>query len=97
MYYVFIGAYVGTDQLCLIEYFGNHDFGWCKTDVMEPYVEGHKFVLSDDKKESGYSDKVTADAYAIEEADSSFEAMEVSKKQFWLSNYVAIHLVLSSV
>jgi hypothetical protein len=71
------GGYVGTDELCLIEYFGTHDFGWCKTDVMEPYVVGEKFKLSEEKKEAGYSDKVTSDSYAIEEANNSFEYLEV--------------------
>jgi len=70
------GGYVGTDQLCLVEYFGTHDFGWCKTEMMESYCRGEKFHLSEEKKESGYSDKVTGDAYAIEEAEGSFEYME---------------------
>lgn len=74
-----LGGYVGTDNLCLIEYFGTHDFGWCKTDVMLPYVPGEKFKLSEEKKEAGYSESVTKDVNAIEEADSSFEYFEVRK------------------
>lgn len=72
------GGYVGTDALCLVEYFGTHDFGWCKTDVMFPYEQGGKFKLPEDKKEAGYSDTVTKDANAVEEADGSFDYMKVS-------------------
>lgn len=75
------GGYVGTDQLCLIEYFGTHDFGWCKAELMEPYLQGQKFRLSEEKLESGYSDKITGDLNSVEEADSSFDYMKVINDQ----------------
>ena len=60
--------------LLVVFYFA---FRWCKSEVMLPYVPGDKFKLTEEKKEAGYSDSVTKDSYAIEEADSSFEYMKV--------------------
>lgn len=74
------GGFVGTDQLCLVEYFGTHDFGWCKTELMIPYEKGGKFVLPEDKREAGYIDKVTQDATALEEAENSFENLQTALK-----------------
>jgi hypothetical protein len=44
---------------------------------MLPYVRGEKFKLPEDRKEAGFSEGVTKDTYAIDEADSSFEHYEV--------------------
>ena len=69
---------MGTDQLCLIEYFGSHDFGWCKTEQIVPYIKGEDLVVPPDSREEGvYIDKVVADSYAIDEANSSFEYYQV--------------------
>ena len=41
-------------------------------------MKGEKFVLPEDKKEAGFSDTVTKDQHAIEEANGSFDFMKVN-------------------
>lgn len=67
--------FIGTN-VCLVEYFGTHDFGWAKPELCIPFSPSGKLIIPPNKKGLVSSEKVTSDMNAMNEAVHMSELLQ---------------------